>query len=260
MNELQIFNNEEFGEVRTVEKDGKILFCGSDVAKALGYSNTRDALGKHCKKDGVAFYDTIDSLGRTQETKFINEGNLYRLIVKSKLPSAEKFETWVFEEVLPSIRKTGQYSINNQPTLPTTYIEALEALVVVEKEKQKLLELNEQKTQIIKEYEPKVSYYDLILQTTNTVTITIIAKDYGMSAKTLNQHLYNKKVQYKQGGTWLLYSKYQDKGYTQSQTYYSEKSDMSFMNTQWTQKGRLFLYDLLKSDGILPLIEQDDVE
>lgn len=117
MNELQIFNNEEFGEIRTVEKDGKILFCGSDVAKALGYSNTRDALGKHCKKDGVAFYDTIDSLGRKQETKFINEGNLYRLIVKSKLPSAEKFETWVFEEVLPSIRK----QVNILPILNQHY-------------------------------------------------------------------------------------------------------------------------------------------
>lgn len=257
MNELQIFNNEEFGEVRTVEKDGKILFCGSDVAKALGYKSPKDAINQHCKG---AVKHSIPTNGGIQQMNFILEGDIYRLIVKSKLPSAEKFETWVFEEVLPSIRKTGQYSINNQPTLPTTYIEALEALVVVEKEKQKLLELNEQKTQIIKEYEPKVSYYDLILQTTNTVTITIIAKDYGMSAKTLNQHLYNKKVQYKQGGTWLLYSKYQDKGYTQSQTYYSEKSDMSFMNTQWTQKGRLFLYDLLKSDGILPLIEQDDVE
>lgn len=106
MNELQIFNSEEFGEVRTVEIDGKPYFVGTDVAKALGYSNPRKAIIDHCK--GVTKRDTPTSSG-IQSMSYINEGDLYRLIMKSKLPSAEKFESWVMDEVLPTIRKTGSY-------------------------------------------------------------------------------------------------------------------------------------------------------
>jgi prophage antirepressor-like protein len=111
LNELRIFNNQEFGEVRTREENGNVLFCGVDIARALGFKNTNDALLRHCKNDGVVFREVIDTLGRTQKTKFINESNMYRLIVNSELPSAEKFEKWVFEEVLPSIRKTGAYKL-----------------------------------------------------------------------------------------------------------------------------------------------------
>ena len=106
MNELQIFNSEEFGEVRTIEIDGKPYFVGTDVAKALGYSNPRKAILDHCK--GVTKRDTPTSSG-VQLMSYINEGDLYRLIMKSKLPSAEKFEAWVMDEVLPAIRKTGSY-------------------------------------------------------------------------------------------------------------------------------------------------------
>lgn len=106
MNELQIFNSEEFGEVRTIEIDGKPYFVGTDVAKALGYNNPRDAVSRHCK--GVVKHDTPTSSG-VQLMSYINEGDLYRLIMKSKLPSAEKFESWVMDEVLPTIRKTGSY-------------------------------------------------------------------------------------------------------------------------------------------------------
>lgn len=106
MNELQIFNSEEFGEIRTIEIDGKPYFVGTDVAKALGYSNPRKAILDHCK--GVTKRDTPTSSG-VQSMSYINEGDLYRLIMKSKLPSAEKFETWVMDEVLPTIRKTGSY-------------------------------------------------------------------------------------------------------------------------------------------------------
>lgn len=110
MNDLQIFEKPEFGSIRTTEKDGKVLFCGSDVAKALGYSDTAKAIKLHCKEDGWAFYPVTDSLGREQQAKFINEGNVYRLITHSKLPAAEQFEHWVFDEVLPTIRKTGTYT------------------------------------------------------------------------------------------------------------------------------------------------------
>lgn len=121
MNELKVFNNEEFGEVRTIEENGNILFCGSDVAKALGYDQPHKAIKQHCKEDGGMFYTVIDSMGREQQAKFINESNLYRLIVNSKLPSAEKFEHWVFDEVLPTIRKTGGY-VSNEDMFINTYL------------------------------------------------------------------------------------------------------------------------------------------
>ena len=103
MNEIEIFKNEEFGEVRTIEKNGSVLFCGSDIAKALGYADTAKAIKQHCKEDGCVICPVIDSMGRAQQAKFITEGNVYRLIAHSKLPGAERFERWVFDEVLPSI-------------------------------------------------------------------------------------------------------------------------------------------------------------
>ena len=106
MNQMEIFKNPEFGSIRTFEQDGKVLFCGLDIAVALGYSNPRDALRRHCK--GVVKRDTLTE-GGPQQLSFIPEGDVYRLIVHSKLPSAERFERWVFDEVLPSIRKHGAY-------------------------------------------------------------------------------------------------------------------------------------------------------
>lgn len=106
MNELKVFENPAFGQIRTVEEDGKVLFCGADVSAALGYSNPRDALRRHCK--GVVKRDTLTE-GGLQQISFIPEGDVYRLITHSKLPAAEEFEKWVFDDVLPSIRKTGGY-------------------------------------------------------------------------------------------------------------------------------------------------------
>lgn len=119
MNELQIFNSGEFGEIRTIEIDGKPYFVGTDVAKALGYSNPRKAILDHCK--GVTKRDTPTSSG-IQSMSYINEGDLYRLIMKSKLPSAEKFESWVMDEVLPTIRKTGSYQ------KPLTTVEQIQVI------------------------------------------------------------------------------------------------------------------------------------
>lgn len=124
MNEIQIFNNSEFGSVRTVEADGKILFCGSDVAKALGYVKPNNALNQHCKGDTLK-QGIIDNLGRTQQATFISEGDVYRLIVNSKLESAQKFETWVFDEVLPSIRKHGLYAIDELASNPDLLFEVV---------------------------------------------------------------------------------------------------------------------------------------
>lgn len=123
---LQVFRYEseeerQFGELRTIEKDGKIYFCASDVARMLGYSNPRDAIAKHCKSDGVVIHDVIDSRGRNQKMNFITEGNVYRLISRSQLPSAEKFETWLFDEVVPSIRQRGFYGKIDRGQVPNFY-------------------------------------------------------------------------------------------------------------------------------------------
>ncbi len=110
-NNLTVFQNEQFGQIRTIDEKGTVYFCGRDVAKALGYVNSNKALKDHCEKDGVTNRYLIDSMGRKQVAAFINEGNLYRLMTHSKLPEAEKFASWVYDEVLPSIRKTGEYKM-----------------------------------------------------------------------------------------------------------------------------------------------------
>lgn len=115
MEGLQTFESEQFGAVRTVEENGIILFCAVDVASILEYANPQKAIRDHCREDGVTFRSVIDNMGRMQTAKFIDEGNLYRLIVHSKLPTAEQFERWVFDEVLPTIRQTGRYRVSEIP-------------------------------------------------------------------------------------------------------------------------------------------------
>ena len=156
------------------------------------------------------------------------------------------------------IKCEEEYKKQKQSMLPQTYIEALEKLLESEKEKERLkLENIQQKQQLI-EYEPKVTYYDLVLKSTNLITITLIAKDYGKSGQWLNKFLNEQGIQYKQSGTWLLYQKYAQMGYTKSETYIDEETGFTKLNTKWTQKGRLFIYDLLKSNGYLPLIEMEE--
>jgi phage antirepressor YoqD-like protein len=151
---------------------------------------------------------------------------------------------------------------NGQPVykLPSNYKEALLYLVQAEEEKEQLQLANVQKDQIIGELKPKADYLDSILKSTSLVTITQIAKDYGMSGTEMNKLLHELKVQYKQSDQWLLYTKYHDKGFTHSETIPITRSngreDVK-MNTKWTQKGRLFLYNLLKDNGILPVIERE---
>lgn len=265
MNELQIFNSEEFGDIRTAEIDGKPYFVGTDVAKALGYSNPRKAILDHCK--GVTKRDTPTSSG-VQSMSYINEGDLYRLIMKSKLPSAEKFESWVMDEVVPSIRTNGGYIVG-QETLSDDELMAKAILVAQKKiaERDQLIEEQRQqisvKNQIIGELKPKADYYDEILKNPGLVTITQIAKDYGMSGKKMNDILHDLGIQYKQSGQWLLYDKYSKNGYTHSETVDIVRSDGRRdvkMNTKWKQKGRIFLYNMLKEKGIVPMIEQENAQ
>jgi BRO family, N-terminal domain protein len=256
MGNLQVFNNSEFGAVRTVEQDGKVLFCGKDVAEALGYVRTADAISSHCK--GVCDLPTPTG-GGSQMMKYISEGDLYRLITHSKLPTAEKFERWVFDDVLPSIRKHGLYAIDDILNNPDIAIAALTKLKE-EREARKALETeNKIQAQQIAELKPKATYYDLILQNKDLLSVTQISKDYGMSATKMNRLLHELGVQFNQSGVWFLYAKYQTGGYTQTKTHYYDKpngTQGTAVHMYWTQKGRLFLYNLLKNVGILPLIER----
>ncbi|MDX5724756.1 phage regulatory protein/antirepressor Ant, partial [Clostridioides difficile] len=149
---------------------------------------------------------------------------------------------------------------NEQTKLPTTYKEALQHLIEQVEANEKLQLEGKMKDQVIKELKPKADYTDMILKNKGLVTITQIAKDYGMSGKEMNKILHERGIQYKQSGQWLLYKQYQGKGYTHSETIDITRSDGMTdvkMTTKWTQKGRLFLYDLLKVNNILPDIEKE---
>lgn len=259
MDELKIFNNAEFGTVRTLEINGEPWFVGKDVAEILGYSNTRDTLAKRVdnedKLDGVAI---CDSIGREQKPVLINESGLYSLILSSKLPTAKNFKRWVTSDVLPAIRKHGMYAMDELLENPDIAIQAFTALKEERAKNKALKAENAQQKQIIAEYSPKASYYDVVLQTSDALSASQIAKDYGKSAKWLNETLHDLGVQYKQGSTWLLYQKYAEQGYTRSKTHTYSGNDgnqHSKLHTYWTQKGRLFIYDLLKKNDILPLME-----
>lgn len=251
---METFSSQEFGSVRIIEEDGKYLFCGVDVATALGYANSRAALQRHCRC--VTKRDTPhpQSPDKLIEITFIPEGDVYRLIAHSKLPSAERFESWVFDEVLPTIRKHGAYVTDNVLNNPDLLEQALNALKAEREKRAELEAKNAIQLGIIQEMEPKVSYYDIILRTKNAVPITLIAKDYGMSATRLNRILHALDIQYRVGGTWMLYQKYAAEGYTVTHTYIVDQHT-SRMHTCWTQKGRLFLYDLLCDNGIYPVME-----
>ncbi|MFQ4154657.1 phage antirepressor [Pediococcus pentosaceus] len=257
MNELQNFNFEG-NEVRTVLINDEPYFVGKDIADVLGYLNTRDALSKHVDeedKNSVAIHD--GKKGNPNQV-VINESGMYSLVLSSKLPNAKKFKRWVTNEVLPSIRKHGVYmtdeKIEEALLNPDTII-SLATQLKNEREGRLIAE------QQVKEFQPKVSYYDKVLSNDALMTISLIAKDYGMSGAGMNKLLHELGVQYRQGGTWLLYAKYQRTGWTHSETKMVPRKDgteKAVLNTKWTQKGRLGLYELLKTNGYLPLIEMED--
>lgn len=260
MGELQIFKNAEFGSVRTITVEGEPYFVGKDVAEILGYSNTRKALSDHVDEEdkGVTKCDTP---GGMQDLTVINESGLYSLILSSKMPNAKRFKRWVTSEVLPTIRRHGLYAMDEVLANPDILINALLELKAERERSANLEAMVAVQSQQMIEMQPKVSYYDVVLNCKDLVAISVIAKDYGWSATKLNQYLQQKGIQYKQGGKiWLLYQKYAEKGYTSTKTHSYPGSDGSThtkVHTYWTQRGRLFIYDLLKADGILPLVEQE---
>lgn len=245
---MQIFAFEEKEEIRTLLINDEPYFVGKDVADALGYKNTRDALSKHVDEEdkGVANRDT---LGGKQDLTIINESGLYSLILKSKLPSAKKFKRWVTSEVLPTIRKHGMYATEDLLNNPDLLIQVATQL----KEERTNRLIAEQR---VNELQPKADYYDKILANKSLMTISVIAKNYGMSANKMNQTLHKLGVQYKQGKTWLLYSKHQDKGWTHTEMLEVAGTDKLQPSTKWTQKGHIAIYELLKKNDILPTIER----
>ena len=264
MQELKIFESTEFGEVRTVELDGEPWFIAADVCRALEIGNSRQALTRldEDEKNTVILNDGIP--GNPNMT-IINEAGLYALVLSSRKPEAKSFKRWVTHEVLPTIRQHGAYMTGatleralNEPD----FLISLATKLKAEREARKALEVeNKVKDQQIAELKPKASYYDLILQCSGLLSVTEIAKDYGLSAKALNKMLHDLGVQFNQSGVWFLYSKYQSCGYTQTKTQnYSKPDGTQGARTHmyWTQKGRLFLYDLLKRRGVLPMIERTE--
>lgn len=258
-NKISVFENAEFGSLRTVTINGEPWFVGKDVAEALGYGKGKslaNAVAKHVDAEDKGVTEMMTPGGK-QNTIIVNESGLYSLVLSSKLPTAKAFKRWVTSEVLPSIRKNGVYGTPEflQKTIsdPQWAMGVLQALA----DAQDKIAVQQKQ---ISEMKPKASYYDLVLQTKNAVNITTIAKDYGLSAVTLNKKLHDYGVQYKQGGTWLLYQQHADKGHTKTKTgVYTNKAGEEYasVHTQWTQKGRMFIYEILKEHDILPKMEEE---
>jgi prophage antirepressor-like protein len=255
--ELQIYKNAEFGSVRTTTIGGQPYFVGKDVTDILGYQNGSRDINRHVDEEDrqkAMFFDGTQD----KETIIINESGLYSLILSSKMPNAKRFKRWVTNEVLPAIRKHGIYATDDLIANPDLAIAAFTALKEERERNKTLTAAVAVQQQQIAEMKPKATYYDVVLKCKDAVNISVIAKDYGWSGIRMNEYLHDKGIQFKQSDTWLLYQKHADKGYTRTNTHVYEDSngfEHTKVHTKWTQKGRLFIYEQLKADGIYPQIE-----
>ena len=261
MNEIMTWNFEN-SIVRTLTINNEPFFVGKDVAEILGYTRTADAIRAHVDGEdkGVGKMQTP---GGVQEMTVINESGLYSLILGSKLPSAKRFKRWVTSEVLPSIRKHGLYATEELLNNPDVMIAVLTELKNTRAKNSTLETQIAVQNQQLAELQPKDTYYDVVLNCPDLVTITTIAKDFGWSAIKLNGFLHEHGIQFKQGEIWHLYQEYAEKGYAATRTNLFTGNDgeqHSKEHTYWTQKGRLFIYDLLKRNNILPLVERETEE
>lgn len=253
--ELQTFSNNLF-DLTVKTENGEALFDVETVARSLGFVQTKS--GKEYVR-----WETVNKYLRkylSQEVgknDYISEPMVYKLAFKANNALAEQFQDWLATEVLPTIRKHGAYltpdKIEEALLNPDTLIN-LATQLKQEREGRLIAE------QRVNELTPKASYYDKVLSNKALVTITVIAKDYGMSGKAMNALLHELGIQYKQGTTWLLYARYQKNGWTHSETVMitdKDGNEKAVLNTKWTQKGRLGLYELLKRKGYLPVIERE---
>ena len=229
--EVKIFNNEEFGEIRTVTIDGEPWFCMADICKALDIGNVSQAKTR-LKEDGVIINEVIDSIGRNQNTNFINESNMYKLILQSRKESAERFSDWVTAEVLPSIRRHGIYATDNViDNILNNPDFGIELLTKLKEERAARVEAERRNA--------------ILTHVNKTYTMTEIAKELNMkSAIQLNRLLAEKKIQYHVNGTWVMYSKYSDLGYEEIKQEVLDSGRVIY-HRRITQMGRGFILDLL---------------
>lgn len=258
-NNIKVFENQEFGSVRTIIIEGEPWFVGKDVAKALGYGigkSLANAVANHVSDDDKGVTEMMTPGGK-QNVVIINESGLYALIFSSKLESAQKFKRWVTSEVLPDIRKHGMYMTDSLAASVLDNPEVVANVLLAYAEEKKKRIQTEVENEILK---PKATYCDTVLQAPTAVPISIIAKDYGMSATQMNKLLHDFHVQYKVNGTWLLYQEYADCGYVKTSSHVYEKNDGTTdckVYTKWTQVGRMFIYEVLKANNIHPVMEQN---
>lgn len=264
MDDIQIFKNPLFGEIRTAGTADNPMFCLSDVCKSLGLS--AKFVNQRFSDEVVSNHPIVDSLGRTQQALFINEDGLYDVILDSRKPKARQFRKWVTSEVLPAIRKTGGYMVSKQDDTPELVMAralqiANDTIARHEEEladaKNKIARQHDRigtleghlkyNIEEVKRLTPDAEYTRKTLSSTTSWNTNIIAKELGLSAVTLNKRLQGLGIQYKEHGVWVLTHKYQDKGYTKTSTYDFLKQDGSVgtrIQTEWTEKGRRFIHGL----------------
>lgn len=271
MGEIKIFENAQFGQVRTkMDANGEPLFCLADVCKAVGLTNPTSVKNRLDAED-VQVFD-LHALNPTEVTifgnakaNFVNESGFYDVLLQSTSPKVKPFRKWVTSEVLPAIRRNGAYVMDKADETPEelmarALVAAQEAL---QRKEQRLKEVEaknsqqavriELQSEELKKQAPKVAYHDEVLTSTSTYNTTNIAKEFGMGAHTLNKILHEKGIQYKMDGQWLLYHKYQDKGYTRTETHsydngYGEVHTRQ--QTVWTERGRQFIHQIMKAEPL----------
>ena len=238
-NQIQIFENQEFGTIRTMSNEqGEVMFCGKDVAEALGYSNTKDALLRHVETEDK-LGSRITTSGQSRTMTFINESGLYSLILSSKLDSAKRFKHWVTSEVLPSIRKQGGYMVVRADESDEVIL--ARALQIMETAVQR-------RDEEIARLKPRAEYADHVLDAITCITTTQLAKELGMTAQQLNRLLCEMHIQYWQSGQYMLYADYARMGLAKSRTSTHTTSSgvvLTEVYLVWTERGREFIHQLL---------------
>lgn len=260
-NQVTIFNNPQFGEIRTAGTADNPLFCLADVCNALGLS--AKGVNQRLNKEVISNYP-LETAGGIQQALFVNEDGLYDVILDSRKPEAKMFRKWVTSDVLPTIRKTGGYitattEMSDAEILAKAVLVAQTTIANRETRIKQLESENAEQKTLIQQMQKGNDYLNVILQSKGTLAITQIAADYGMSAVKFNKKLNEMRIQHKVNGQWILYSNLMGKGYVHSRTISFTHSDGrpdTRLCSEWSQRGRMFLYDALKEIGILPLIER----
>lgn len=251
MKDLQIFNSQEFGRIRTLADESESpLFCAADVCTALGFANGRDAVAKHVDEGDVAKRDTPTSSG-TQAMTFVNESGLYALIFGSKLPKAKAFKRWITSEVLPSIRRTGAYAVSlpgetQEEMIARALITAQQTMARQENEIMLLRQLNSEKERTIELQKMVIEGGRQALPSGKTYTTTRIAEELGMDPRELNRQLNARGVQRHEGKRWPIADRYARSGFRTkvAHSYRYANVDLTTMREEWTEKGREFILSL----------------